>query len=151
MKKWILTAAAVLLLYSDLVPFESMDAGELCVVETLLVECEGTQVRVLSEEAVGDGENIAEAVERMEENAPGRLFLRQVQRVIFCNGAEKQVALMDIPQEIPLGAGVYQTDGSGEGLLDDLEGLENRLRIMEQEKNRVPTLAYLKNEELQRE
>lgn len=152
MKKWMLAAAVMLIfVYSDLAPFESMDAGELCVVETLFVEKRGTRIRLLSEETEGVGETIAEAVEHMKENAAGRLFLRQVQRVVFCNGAEEFVDMLELPWEIPLGAGVYQSESSAEDLMKDLNGLEGRLKVMEQQKNKVPTLAQLKNMQLQGE
>lgn len=146
-------AAAVMLIfvYSDLGPFESMDAGELCVVETLFVEKRGTQIHLLSEETEGVGETVAEAVDNMEENAPGRLFLRQVQRVVFCKGAEESVDVLELPGEIPLGAGVYQSESRAEDLMKDLDGLESRLKVMEQQKNKVPTLAHLKNMQLQGE
>lgn len=49
MKKWALGIFAALAVgYFGLLPFESTDAGELYVVETLLVEADENQVRLYS-------------------------------------------------------------------------------------------------------
>lgn len=90
MKKWALGIFAALAVgYFGLLPFESTDAGELYVVETLLVEADENQVRLYSGDTMGSGATPAEAVQDMERKAPGQLFLRQTKRLIFCDGAEQ--------------------------------------------------------------
>lgn len=147
--KWLLAAAAVLLLgYGDFLPFENMDAGEMCIVETLFVEQSGDHVTLSSGESEGRGVDLQAAAEEMEENAPGRLFLRQVKRIVFCQGTEKGVDLLNMPEELPLGAVVYLSDAPAETLLKNLETMEKQLKAKEQRERDIPTLAQLQNQVL---
>ena len=151
-KKFIITAAAVLILsYGDLLPFENMDAGELCIVETLFVEEKNGVVTLLSGDLQGNGKDFASAAENMEETAPGRLFLRQLKRIVFCQDAQERVNIMAIPNEIPLGAAIYVCEGPAKEMLEQQEDLEKRLEVREQEKHQTATLAQLQNRELKEE
>lgn len=147
--KWLLAAAVALLLcYGDLLPFENRDAGEMCIVETLFVEQKGAYVALSSGEIQGMGKDLQAAAENMEENAPGGLFLRQVKRILFCQGAEKGVDLLKMPEELPLGAAIYRSDAPAEELLKELETMEKRLEAKEQRERDIPTLARIQNQVL---
>lgn len=151
MKKWSMIAAVMLMLgYLDALPFEHADAGALCVVETLLVEADQGGVTLYSVDGAGWGENIKEAEGALLENVPGQLFLRQVKRVIFCNGAEERVDLMEMPEEVPLGAHIYQCAEEAQVLLEHMEREEKRLSARERREKDIPTLAKLQNEVLKR-
>ena len=146
MKKWLFSAAVLLILcYGDLLPFENVDAGQMCIVETLFVETRGNEICLYAENLRGCGTDCAEAVESMKQNAPGQLYLRQVKRVVFCQGAEKHVDVLTLPQELPLGAVVYTSQQSAQVLMEDLEHLEKRMETKEQTKRQIPTLAQLEN------
>ncbi len=149
MKKWLLAGcAALVLLYGDLMPFEGVDAGELCVVETLIVSAEGGNIALWSRDAEGTGEDFTKALELMEETAPGKLFLKQIKRVVFCQGAEEQVDVPELPREIPLGAAVYCSAHPPKKLLEDLDGLEKTMEVRENTGAEIPTLARVKNQGL---
>lgn len=147
MKKWALGIFAALAVgYFGLLPFESTDAGELYVVETLLVEADENQVRLYSGDTMGSGATPAEAVQDMERKAPGQLFLRQTKRLIFCDGAEQNCNPMELPEQLPMGAGVYAAEQTAEALLEEQEDLENILEARERRQQQsMPTLADMKN------
>lgn len=151
MKKFIIAAAVLILSYGDLLPFENMDAGELCVVETLFVEEKEGLVTLSSGELQGSGDSFVSAVENMEDTASGRLFLRQLKRMVFCQDAQKRVNIMAIPREIPLGTAVYVCKAGAEEMLEEQESLEKRLEVREQEKHQTATLAQLQNWALEEE
>ena len=83
MKKWIIALAGLAALWA-VHPFHGVDAGSLCVVETLLIEAKQGQVQVAAGTLEGNGETVPEALKDMAENTPGTLFLRQVRRIILC-------------------------------------------------------------------
>lgn len=146
MKKWLLAAAAVLILsYGDFLPFENADAGDLYIVETLFVEKKGNRLVLLAEDIQGSGADVAAAAEDMKKTAPGRLFLRQVKRIVFCQGAQTQVDILSMPEEIPLGASVFVSNEPANKLLNDLENLEKRLEVQEEQAKNMITLAQLQN------
>lgn len=146
MKKWLIGAAVLAVLsYCHLMPFESMDAGELCVVETLLVGREDGRIAVFAEDIHGEGMDIQTAIANMEKQAPGQLFLRQTKRIIFCQGTEDVINALDLPDEIPYGAAIYYCEGSPDGLLENLDRLEARLKVKEQDEKVETTVAVLKN------
>jgi len=150
MKKLILAAAAALLFaYGDVAPFEPVDAGEMCIVETLFVEKSGNQIRLVAKDAEGAGETIADAVSDMKQEAPGRLFLRQVKRVVFCGSETENVDFLSMPSDIPIGAAVYATRDRADDLLEGLETLEKKLDVREKEKRTVATLAQIMNRQLE--
>lgn len=150
MKYWILAAVGVLLLlYGDFGPFEPVDAGEMCIVETLFVEKTGNQIRLVAKEAEGAGRTMAEAVSDMEDEAPGRLFLRQVKRVVFCGSGADTVDFLSMPSDIPVGAAVYATKDRADDLLEGIDTLEKKLDVREKEKNSVATLAQIMNRQLE--
>lgn len=146
MKLWLLAGIIALCVgYFDLLPFESADAGELYIVETLMVEDRGGEVRLYAGEAEGRGATMEAAVADMENYAPGRLFLRQTKRLIFCGGSE--VMPMELPDTLPMGAAVYGAEESAKTLLDS-EDLEDVLEARERRRADMPTLADLKNDTL---
>ena len=146
MKKWMLAAAVILVLgYGDLLPFENMDAGQMCIAETLLVESRRGEIVLYAENLRGSGADCVRAAEDMAQNAPGRLFLRQVKRIIFCGDARNQVDILELPAEVPLGAAVYVSDRSPQELLEDMESLEKRLETREQTEKKFITLANVQN------
>lgn len=152
MKKWMVAALAVLVLgYGDLLPFEHVDAGEMCLVETLLVEAKGQNTILYSIYGQGSGETPAEALADMERQIPGRLFLRQTRRVIFCGEAENQVSVLELPEEIPLGAVVYGSKENPVELLERMDSMERNLHAREQRGEDWPTLGWMKNEALRGE
>lgn len=149
MKKWSVAVVILLVLgYVDGFPFEQADAGELCVVETLLVETDPTGVTLYSMDGRGWGVTMEEAVENLKENVPGQLFLRQVKRVIFCQGAESGDIFLEMPEAIPLGAHIYMYPQSAEEILEELNLEEKRLTAREQREKKIPTLAERQNEVL---
>lgn len=146
MKKWLFAAAALLILcYGDLLPFENVDAGQMCIVETLFIETQGNEICLYAENLNGCGADCTEAVENMKQIAPGRLYLRQVKRVVFCQGAEEYVDVLTLPQEVPLGAVVYTSQQPAQVLMEELENLEKRMETKEQTKGQIPTMAQLEN------
>ena len=149
MKLWLLAGAVALCVgYFDLLPFESVDAGELYIIETLMVEDRAGEVSLYAGEVEGHGATMEDAVADMENYAPGRLFLRQTKRLIFCGGSE--VTPMELPEELPMGAAVYGAEESAETLLDSKE-LEDILEARERRFENMPTLADLKNDALTRQ
>ena len=146
MKLWILAGIVALCVgYFDLLPFESIDAGELYIVETLMVEETAGEVNLYAGEAEGHGPTLKAAVANMEQFAPGQLFLRQTKRLIFCGGTEARP--MELPETLPMGAAVYQAEESAE-TLQDAENLEDILEARERQRKDMPTLADLKNDVL---
>lgn len=146
MKLWLLAGLVALCVgYFDLLPFESVDAGELYIVETLMVEQTAQGVSLYAGEAEGHGDTLDAAVTDMERWAPGQLFLRQTKRLIFCGGSVAEP--MDLPETLPMGAGVYSTEESAETLLD-AEELEDVLEAWERRQQNIPTLAELKDDVL---
>lgn len=149
MKLWLLAGVVALCVgYFDLLPFESVDAGELYIVETLMVEDRAGEVSLYAGDVEGHGATMDAAVADMENYAPGRLFLRQTKRLIFCGGSE--VMPMELPETLPMGAAVYGAEESAETLLDAKE-LEDILEARERRFGNMPTLADLKNDALTRE
>jgi hypothetical protein len=143
-KKWLVAGGLVLLAgYFDLLPFQSEDAGELLVVETLLIQEEAGEVHLYGLDLEGTGVDVAAAAENMAENAPGQLFLRQTKRLIFCG--DMQPDLMELPEELPVGAVVYGDPREAQELLTQLETLEAMLEAREKRSENVPTLAQLQN------
>lgn len=144
MKKWLLGIAVFLVIsFFDLWPFPQQDAGELYIVETLLVERQGNAVVLTAGELSAGGADMNEALAAMEENAPGQLFLRQTKRIIFCGGEESWDP-MDLPEQLPMGACVYLWDGAAEAL--NMEEVNKVLEARERRNTKTPTLAQLKNE-----
>ncbi len=145
MKKWLLGLLVVLAVsFFDLWPFPQQDAGELYIVETLLLEAEENQVHLYAGELSASGANIEEALSAMEENTPGQLFLRQTRRLIFCDGAERNCNPMDLPEQLPMGVCVYTWSGAAEAL--DMENINKVLEARERRNKKTPTLAKLKND-----
>lgn len=145
--KWALAAAAALIVgFFDLLPFESVDAGALYIIETLMVEMEQGEIHLYAGEADGRGATVKAAVADMEQNAPGMLFLRQTKRLIFCGGAEAAVDFLNLPEDLPMGAGVYVSEKPAAELLEDQDQLEQILEARERrEEKNLPTLAEIKN------
>lgn len=138
MKLWLLALAVAAVLFP---PFKAVDPGRLCVVETLILEQGPGECRVYGGEWSGKGNTVPEAVEDMANVAPGKLFLRQVQRIIYC-----REATLPVPEEIPAGAAVYRSELDGETLWKDLSDLEPVLQEWEQEKE-LPRVSDLGREE----
>jgi hypothetical protein len=95
----------------------------------------------------GTGTDVGAAADDMAENAPGQLFLRQTKRLIFCG--DTQPDLLGLPEELPMGAVVYQDPREAEELLKQLETLETVLEAREKRSEEVPTLARLQNRQLE--
>ncbi len=146
MKKWIIALAGLGLLWA-VRPFDGIDAGSLCVVETLLIESVQGEISVMSGELAGTGETVQAALENMGEHTPGTLFLRQVRRVILCGGKYDTNVLMELPGEIPLGAMIYTSDESAESLRQQ-NTLDQVLEAREQRNNTMPNLAEVRNQRL---
>lgn len=144
MKKWIV-GLLIIVAAVCFHPFHAFDPGELCVAQTLLVEAKDDQVTLWALEQSAQGETTAQAANVMAEAAPGELFLRQTKRIIFCGGAEFSKNALKLPEEIPMGAIVYQCQDSGEQLSENLEELEAVLEARERRERQLPTLAQLKN------
>ena len=144
MKKWII-AGAIILAALCFHPFEAADAGELLVAQTLVIEEDGDQISLWAAELHAKGKTTEEAAEKMKGSAPGTLFLRQTKRIIFCGGAEASDAALKLPEELPMGAVVYQSEESGKDLNEKLKDLEEVLEAREQRERDLPTLAQIKN------
>lgn len=146
MKLWLLAGIVALCVgYFDLFPFESVDAGELYIVETLMVEeCAG-EVSLYAGKVEGHGPTLKAAAADMEHFAPGQLFLRQTKRLIFCAGTEAKP--MELPETLPMGATVYSAEESAE-TLQEAKDLEDVLEARERQQKNMPTLADLKNDAL---
>ena len=149
MKKWIMVLAGLAALWA-VHPFQGVDAGSLCVVETLLIEPKQGQVQVAAGTLEGIGETAPEALENMAENTPGTLFLRQVRRIILCGEQNGVRRVMELPEEIPLGAIVYISAKTA-AELQSQEELERVLEAREQRDRSMPTLASIKNQWLNRQ
>lgn len=149
MKKWIIALAGLALLWA-VHPFRGVDAGSLCVVETLLIEPQGNRVRVAAGELNGTGGTVSEALENMAENTPGTLFLRQVRRIILCGGENAGGQVMELPDEIPLGTIIYTSPENSEEL-QARENLDQVLEAREQRDRSMPNLASVKNRWLERQ
>lgn len=144
MKKWMIGLLVVLAVsFFDLWPFPQQDAGELYIVETLLLEQEEDTVRLYAGECSADGKTLEEALAKLEACAPGQLFLRQTRRLIFCGGAETDCDPMTLPEQLPMGACVYAWPGAAEDL--DMEYLNEVLEAREHRAPGTPTLAQMKN------
>lgn len=139
MKLWLLALAAAAVVFP---PFKAVDPGRLCVVETLILEQTPEECRIYGGAWSGRGNTLSEAMTDMADTAPGKLFLRQVQRVIYCDET-----LIPVPEEIPLGAVVYRSGKDGESLWQDLSVLEPVLREWEQEKD-LPRVSDLRQDDL---
>lgn len=143
MKKWIIALVGLGILWG-IHPFQGVDAGSLCVVETLLVEPKQGEIYVASGALNGTGATVSEALEDMTEHTPGTLFLRQVRRVILCDDGAGIQSLMGLPDEIPLGALVYTSSETAEALQTQ-DMLDQVLEAREQRDRTMPSLAMVKN------
>lgn len=150
-KKWMTgILAALITAYLGLWPFESLDAGGIYMVETLLIsESDGT-IEVYTKDVSGRGETVDEAVENLTERTPGQLFLRQTKRVIFCGGAEERINIRSMPKELPIGVVIYASPEEPEKLQEDFDAMEQRLSAKEEREERMPTLAILQNRAYER-
>ncbi len=143
MKKWIVALAALGILWA-IHPFQGIDAGSLCVVETLLVEPKQGGIYVASGALNGTGATVSEALQDMAEHTPGTLFLRQVRRIILCDDEAGIQPLMGLPEEIPMGALIY-TSGETATSLQAQDTLDQVLEAREQRNRTMPSLAMVKN------
>ncbi len=143
MKKWIVALAALGILWATH-PFQGIDAGSLCVVETLLVEPKQGGIYVASGALNGTGATVSEALQDMAEHTPGALFLRQVRRIILCDDEAGIQPLMGLPEEIPMGALIY-TSGETAASLQTQDALDQVLEAREQRNRTMPSLAVVKN------
>lgn len=151
MKRWIIGALAALAVgFLGWLPFPCTDAGELFLVETLLLETDGKQVALYAGDVTGQGENLDAALRDLERQAPGQLFLRQTQRLIFCGSAAEELDPLLLPEELPLGAAVYGTELPAQDLADSVERLNLVLEAQERREPDTPTLARLQNSALVR-
>ena len=143
MKKWsfLLVLVLVLLWFP---PFDGSDAGQLWVVETLIVEEKAESVAVYAKNLTAEGRTLHEALETLKEYVPGELFLRQIKRLIFCG----DMMLMRLPEEIPLGAVVYVYPGSGETIWQQLATVEPVLDAREKADPGSPRLSELMDRHL---
>lgn len=143
MKKWsfLLVLVLVLLWFP---PFDGSDAGQLWVVETLIVEEKAESVAVYAKNLTAEGRTLHEALETLKEYVPGELFLRQIKRLIFCG----DMMLMRLPEEIPLGAAVYVYPGSGENIWQQLATIEPVLDAREKADPGSPRLSELMDRHL---
>lgn len=146
MKKWCFGVILVLILLC-FPPFDGSDAGQIWVVETLIVEEKPDSVAVYAKNLTAEGRTLHEALENMKEYVPGELFLRQVKRLIFCGDME----LGKLPEEIPLGSAVYVYPGSGEELWRQLGSVEPVLDAREKARPDSPRLAELMDSNLRQE
>lgn len=152
LKRWIIGALAALAVGSlGWLPFPCTDAGELYLVETLLLEADSGGVTLYAGELSGWGENLDGALLDLERRAPGQLFLRQTQRLIFCGGAAAELDPLLLPEDLPAGAAVYGTDTPAPELTGDPKKLDAVLEAQERRKPDTPTLAQMKNSALARE
>ena len=149
MKKWIGAAVMLALLWS-IRPFRPVDAGELIAVETLLVERTNAGVTLSAGGQTGTGETVEEALERLTENVPGTLFLRQVRRVIFCGAGWDVEMASALPEELPMGALLYTSPKSIQ-VLNQWEDLNQTMAAREQRGERTENLAEIKNRSITQE
>lgn len=147
LKKWI-AAGLIILISLCFHPFQAADAGELCVAETVIVENTGDNVEMWAAGVHGQGRTASDAAADMAQSAPGTLFLRQVKRVIFCGGAERSEEARSLPEEIPMGAVIYESQEPGWALSEELEELEEVLEARERREKEPATLAQIKNQVL---
>lgn len=141
MNKWILTALVVVVGWCGWLPFEAVDAGKLYVVETLMVEQVGHGVNLAAGDVQGSGKTVEEALEMLQRNAPGTVFLRQTRRVILCGGYN--IDIETLPDVLPVGAAVYETAEDAQALQEQ-EKLDEILSARERREEYV-TLAAVKN------
>ena len=150
-KKWIVALlAALIVAYLGLWPFDSLDAGEIYMVETLLVSENDGEIGVYTGEFSAEGNTVNEAIKNLAERTPGQLFLRQTKRVIFCGDAEERINICAMPKELPVGVIVYRSDQEPEKLQEDYEEMERRLEAKERREDRRPILAELQNRALEK-
>lgn len=143
MKKYFFAALVLLLLFDEgLRPFQSRDAAELYVIETLIVDADKEEIRFYTADGVGAGKDGAEAISALAQQVPGELFLRQVKRVVLCDEAKDWIN--ELPKEIPLGALVYTSEMSGEKFFQQLSAWEKRRTVEET----APRLAEILNQAL---
>lgn len=143
MKKWIV-AAGILLAWA-LRPFGAVDAGSLYVVDTLALEMRDGRIMATDGTEDGSGATVKEALADMAEQTPGTLFLRQTRRIILCGGNTELAVIETLPEEIPMGTFLYQTEGPIEGIKEDAE-LNEVLAAREAEGRTVPNLAQIRNQ-----
>lgn len=129
MKKWAYGLLVLVLLYGNLWPFEPVDARELWVVEQLNIDIWQGKIRFWGENIQGTGETMKEAQKSMEEASEGTLFLRQVTKIVLWDEAGERLNLLELPEELPLGAVVYEgTEQAGKPRrLGTLAEVKNRL------------------------
>ena len=152
MKRGIIGLLAALVVgWLGWLPFPRTDAGELFVVETLLLEADGETVTLHAGEVTGTGATLDMALEDLASQAPGELFLRQTRRMIFCGGAQQQLDPLRLPEELPMGAAVYGTETPAEELTEKTKKINDILEAQERREKNMPTLARLKNSALARE
>lgn len=152
LKRWIIGALAALAVgFLGWLPFPCTDAGELFLVETLLLEADSGGVTLYAGELSGTGADLDGALLALERRTPGQLFLRQTQRLIFCGGAAAALDPLLLPEELPVGAAVYGTDTPAAELTGNLEELNRGLEAQERRAPDTPTLAQMKNSALTRE
>lgn len=147
MKKWVIGIAVVLAAIC-FHPFEAADTGELLVAQTLIIEGEENELSLWAAGLHATGKTAQTAVDKIADRAPGKLFLRQTGRIILCGGTE-QFEKMELPEEIPMGAVVYRSNESAEALNKRLKELEAVLEARERREQDLPTLAQLKNEQIE--
>lgn len=152
MKKYLLGAAVLLLLsYTGGMPFVKKDTGQLIVVETLAVTKAAQGYHLYGADTNGAGESLEAALGNLKENAAGQLFMGQMKRIILCGENWGQEIFRETPEEIPLGAFVYQTQKPLDLVMEELETLEKQLNAREQQEGKIPTVAVLQNNVLRRE
>lgn len=150
-KKWIVgMLAALIVAYLGLWPFDSLDAGEIYMVETLLISGEDGKINVYTRDVSAEGGTVNEAIKNLAERTPGQLFLRQTKRVIFCGGAEERIDICTMPRELPIGVIIYRSNQEPEKLQEDYDEMERRLEAKERREEQLPTLAKLQNRALEK-
>lgn len=145
MKKWIVVAG--ILLGWALRPFGAEDAGSLYVVDTLALETKEGQVIATDGTVEGSGATVKDALDEMALHTPGILFLRQTRRIILCGENRELEMIRALPDEIPMGAFLYQTEQPIERIKEDKE-LNEVLTARETEGLMVPSLAQVRNQML---
>lgn len=150
-KKWIVgMLAALIVAYLGLWPFDSLDAGEIYMVETLLISGEDGKINVYTRDVSAEGGTVNEAIKNLAERTPGQLFLRQTKRIIFCGGAEERIDICTMPRELPIGVIIYRSSQEPEKLQEDYDEMERRLEAKERREEQLPTLAKLQNRALEK-
>lgn len=82
MKRWLLAAALVLLLF--ILPHPGTELGELHPVSLLLVELEGREIRLETDtHMIGRGETLDAALRNLESTTPGYLFLDTAENLVL--------------------------------------------------------------------